>query len=244
MYMSRVWNKEIYLGPQQDSILVEPSENWKTSFRKFPATIIHVASMVNADSFAWSGNHKLLYKFKLFNNVALSKLPLVSSISSRHSQAFYVNCPKTMGMSFSVKWILKKCQKTIAYLKNLAKDNYLQRHLVTNIIIIYNIAIGTMVKGLLLPRLWRISTGVHHTVCWLLLIWWGSRTHCFYIDPISEVRHIYILVYFIFLQQLKAHLKLHTSELLMKASYNKNVLHYNLTIMVICTWRQSSCNTC
>ena len=48
--MSRVWNKEIYLGPQQDSILVEPSENWKTSFHKFPATII--ASMVNADSFA------------------------------------------------------------------------------------------------------------------------------------------------------------------------------------------------
>ena len=73
----RVWDKEIYLGSQLDSILVEPTENFKTSFHN-PATIIAIT--VIDESFALSGKHvKPLYKLKLFNNVTLYTFKTVPS---------------------------------------------------------------------------------------------------------------------------------------------------------------------
>ena len=124
-----------------------------------------------------------------------NSLSLVSNISSRHSQALYANCTKNIGMLFAVKWMLKTCQVIDSCIfEEFGKVQLLVTfgHCRYNVIIVITITIGTMVKGLLPPRLWKIFTGVQHTVFWLLLIWWGSRTHCFYIDPILEVRHIYI----------------------------------------------------
>ena len=62
---------------------------------------------------------------------------------------------------------------------------------------LFHIVTGTTAKENLPPRLWRIFTGVQHTVCLLLLIWWGSLS--FYIDPILDLWHTYILIYFAFL---------------------------------------------